>query len=324
VSRSSAAALLAACAALGCATPLAAQEPYRQSREDAWWTGPILAAGAATLPKGHWLVEPYVFNIKSRGRYDDDGNRRSGASRHHYGSLTYVLYGLVDGFTVGMIPRFGYNDVSTGPDSSGIGLSDFTVQGTLRLSTFREGARVPTSSLVLEQVLPTGKYDRLGSRPSDGLGSGAYTTKLSLNSQYFLWMPNGRILRTRLNLTQTFSDTVSIEGVSVYGTGEGFRGHAKPGRSFIVDSAWEYSLTRNWVLALDVLYQHDTTTRLRGLEGVTSVSADSGSSEVLQLAPAVEYNWSPRMGVIVGTIFTAAGHNASAAVIPVAAVNMVF
>jgi hypothetical protein len=77
---------------------------YRQSREDAWWTGPILAAGASTLPKGHTLVEPYMFNVMSRGRYDDDGTRRSGPRRHSYGSLTYLLYGLVDDFTVGVIP----------------------------------------------------------------------------------------------------------------------------------------------------------------------------------------------------------------------------
>ena len=31
----------------------------RQSLEDALrWTGPILTAGAATLPRGHFLIEP--------------------------------------------------------------------------------------------------------------------------------------------------------------------------------------------------------------------------------------------------------------------------
>ena len=47
-------------------------------------------------------------------------------------------------------------------------------------------------------------------------------------------------------------DTVSVQDVSVYGTGPGFRGHARPGRVFLVDSAWEYSMTREWVLALDI------------------------------------------------------------------------
>jgi hypothetical protein len=303
----------------------AAADAPRQSRDDAWWTGPILAAGASTLPKGHWLVEPYVFDVISQGRYDDDGHRRAGSERHSFGSLTYVLYGLADGVTVGVIPRFAYNDVSTGPDSSGIGVGDFTIQGAYRLSQFREGARVPTASVVLQQSLPTGKYHRLGDQPGDGIGSGAYTTTLSLYTQYFFWMPNGRILRTRLNFSYAVSDTVSVEDVSVYGTSDGFRGHARPGRSFAVGSAFEYSATRSWVLALDLVYQHDTSTRLRGLDGSgLPVRTDFGFSESITLAPAVEYNWSSRMGVIVGALFTAAGRNTGATVVPVAAVNMVF
>ena len=29
-----------------------------QSLDDAWWTGPMLAPSAATLPRGHFLIEP--------------------------------------------------------------------------------------------------------------------------------------------------------------------------------------------------------------------------------------------------------------------------
>ncbi len=93
-------------------------EVVRQSRDDAWWTGPILAAGASTLPQGHTLIEPYVFNVRSRGRYDDNGTRQPSPRRDSYGSLTYMLYGVADGFTAGVIPRFGYNDLRNGPDSS--------------------------------------------------------------------------------------------------------------------------------------------------------------------------------------------------------------
>src|SRR5689334_529779 len=98
------------------------EKPYRQSREDAWWTGPILAAGASTLPKGRVLIEPYVFDSISQGRYDENGRRQDTPRRQSHGSLTYILYGLVDDVTVGVIPRFGYNDLSQGEDSSGLGL----------------------------------------------------------------------------------------------------------------------------------------------------------------------------------------------------------
>ena len=319
--------------ATGCNPALAEDvsgaQPYRQSRDDAWWTGPILAAGASTLPKGHALVEPYVYNIRSRGRYDADGRRHTSAPAQTYGSLTYLLYGLVDDITVGVIPRFAYNDVSSSPDSSGARLGDFTLQGAYRLSTFREGSFVPTMSFVVQETLPTGKYDRLGERPSDGVGNGAYTTTLALYSQYFFWMPNGRILRTRLNFSYALPDTVSVRDTSVYGTSEGFRGQARPGRAFVAGAAWEYSVTRNWVLALDAVYENDTSTRVTGTTllpgGVQApLSRSSGSSDSITLAPAIEYNWNSRMGVIAGALFTASGRNTGATFAPVVAVNMVF
>jgi hypothetical protein len=304
----------------------------RQSLDDAWWTGPIVAAGAATLPQGHALIEPYVYDVITRGRYDSDGSYRGTDTVHSFGSLTYMLYGVTDGFTAGVIPTFGFNDVSNGADSSGIGVGDVTLQGQWRLSQFREGGRVPTSSLMLQQTLPTGKYDRLGTTPSDGLGAGAYTTSLAVHSQYYFWMPNGRILRTRLNVAYAMSDSVDVADTSVYGTSEGFRGHAEPGDTFSIYSAWEYSVTRNWVLALDVFYQHDASTRIRGTNPVAGngaperepFAAESGSAWRLGLAPAIEYNFTSRVGVIVGARWFAAGRNTGASVTPVAAINMVY
>ncbi|HEY7641752.1 MAG TPA: hypothetical protein VH814_18620 [Steroidobacteraceae bacterium] len=296
----------------------------RQSLDDAWWTGPIVAAGAATLPRGHALIEPYVYDVVTRGRYDSNGNYRSTDTVHSFGSLTYMLYGVTDGFTAGVIPTFGFNDVSNGADSSGVGVGDVTLQAQWRLSQFHEGRRAPTSSLVLQQTLPTGKYDRLGTRPSDGLGAGAYTTSLAVHNQYYFWMPNGRILRTRLNIAYAMSDSVDVVDTSVYGTSQGFRGHADPGDTFSLYSAWEYSVTRNWVLALDVFYQHDASTRIRGQQDGAPFEAESGSAWRFGVAPALEYNWTSRVGVIFGARWFAAGRNTGASVTPVAAINMVY
>ena len=53
-----------------------------QSREDAWWTGPMLAPSAATLPSGHMLIEPYLFDVMSDGRFDANGTRQSAPGEH--------------------------------------------------------------------------------------------------------------------------------------------------------------------------------------------------------------------------------------------------
>jgi hypothetical protein len=270
------------------------------------------------------LIEPYVYDVITRGRYDSEGNYRDTDTVHSYGSLTYMLYGVTDSFTAGVIPTFGFNNIESGPDSSGVGVGDVTLQAQWRLSQFHEGRHVPTASLVLQQTLPTGKYDQLGTRPSDGLGAGAYTTSLAVHSQYYLWMPNGRVLRTRLNVAYAFSDSVDVTDTSVYGTPQGFRGHADPGDTVSLYSAWEYSLTRNWVLALDAFYQHDSTTRVRGEAQGTAFSADSGSAWRFGLAPALEYNFTSNIGVIVGARWFAAGRNTGASITPVAAINMFY
>ena len=301
----------------------------RQSLDDAWWTGPLLAAGAAALPKGHVLFEPYFFDVDTYARFDSSGNRRDIGDRHYLGSQSYLLYGLVDDFTVGLIPRFGFNHVHPGRDSAGVRVGDLTLQAQYQLTRFQPGSWVPTTSIVLQETLPLGKYDRLGDRPSNGIGGGAYATTVELHSQTYVWMPNGRILRSRLNLSYTKSNSANLEDVSVYGTPDGFRGDAEPGDSYNVTAAWEYSVTQQWVFALDVFYQHDDNTRVRGnvtddLGARTPFLADSGSGHQIGTAPAVEYNWSPRAGVIAGFRWIFAGANASASFTPVVAINLVY
>jgi hypothetical protein len=307
------------------------QSTVRQSRDDAWWTGPLLAASPVTLPAGHFLIEPYIFDQIPQGHYDNGGTRRSAPHANDFGSQSYVLYGLVDRLSVGFIPRFAFNDPGEGRSSSRVGVGDLTLQATYGLTRFQEGTWIPSTAFVLQETLPVGKYDRLGDRPADGFGGGVYSTTLAAYSQYFFWMPNGRILRTRLDLSYTLSGSASVHDVSVYGTAQGFSGRARPGNSIVADAAWEYSMTRNWVLALDVEYAHNSNTHVWGVDLQGSgaglppvpIELDSGPSRTWSLAPAVEYNFNSRVGIIAGAKLTVAGRNATDLIIPVAAVNIV-
>ena len=285
----------------------------REPFSEAWWTGPLLANSAATLPHGHFLIEPYVYDVIS-------------SNTNALGSRAYVEYGLIDKLTVGLIPIIGYNVVTDGPNSSGIRFGDFTPIAQYRLRKFREGSWLPMMAVQVQQTFPTGKYDQLGDRPSDGLGSGVYSTLVGVNNQTYFWMPNGRILRMRFNVAETFSTKANIQDVSVYGTTTGFRGYAYPGAAFSIDAAWEYSLTQRWVLALDVIYNQRGNTPVTGYNiqaPDTSIRLNSGSSAGAGCAPAIEYNWNSRWGVIFGTRVIAPGRNTTSSVAPVAAINIV-
>jgi len=287
---------------------------YRQSRDDAWWTGPMLANSADTLPRGHVLIEPYLYDVASKG-----------ADR--FGSRAYVLYGLTDRLTVGLIPIIGYNRISGAPDSSRVGFADQILQAQFRLTRFQEGSRLPTISLLLQESVPTGRYDRL-QRASDGMGQGAWATTLGVNAQSYFWMPNGRILRVRLNLARTFASHADVDGASVFGTGSDFQGRASLGAGYSIDTAFEYSLTRRWVLALDLFHSHNDATHLVGHDDTPGlprmpVRTRIGASDAFGYAPAVEYNFSPTLGVLLGVRVITGGHNTQRSVTPAIAVNYV-
>jgi hypothetical protein len=298
-----------------------ATQSAHQSMDDAWWTGPLLAASASTLPQGHFLVEPYLYDVITYGTYDTQGRRVSTPHENDFGSQSYVLYGLTNQVSIGLIPRFGFEKASEGPSSTAVQVGDLSFQAQYRLTQFQEGHWIPTTSVVLAETFPTGKYDRLDDHPADGFGAGAYTTTVSLYSQEYFWLCTGRILRTRFDLSYASSNKVALDGVSVYGTAAGFTGRASPGDSFTGDSSWEYSVTRNWVLALDVVYQHNANTTVVGNDAIRE---NSGTSRSLGFAPAIEYNWSPKFGVIAGARLIPIGNNTGVSITPVAAINMVF
>ena len=98
-----------------------------------------------------------------------------------------------------------------------------------------------------------------------------------------------------------------------------------------MDLAGEYSLTRSWVLAMDLVYQHGDSTRIAGMQpqlpgsGVlVNFEQASGASASLGFAPAIEYSWSGNAGVIGGVRIIPSGRNVTTSITPAVAINLVF
>jgi hypothetical protein len=305
--------LRAVVAALACTMPIAAHaeespqtesaevERWRAAMQSARWTGPLLASNAETLPKGHFYTEPYLFDVISGGE-------------HHPGSSGFYQYGLFDSLTVGVQPNFAFG---TDRANRGASLGDFKLLSQLRLTHFTPEHRVPTVAIVLNAVLPTGKHDRLG--PSkNGQGAGSFAPEVGVNVQHYFMLKGDRLLRARINVLQSVPLRTDVVGRSVYGTPPGFRGRARPGSKTTLIGAVEYSLTREWVLAFDVEADFWGKTRVVGREvgGGPLVRQTFPRSWNLGFAPAVEYNWSDRSGVIFGVWIVPKGHNTAVSVTP--------
>lgn len=302
-------------AATGAATEtVVPADGYHQSRDDAWWTGPMMANSAAALPQGHYLIEPYLYDVRS-------------SHADSFGSLTYMEYGITDRLMAGIIPTFGYTRTTTGPDSARVGSGDLNLLAQYSLTQFQDDSATPAMALMVQETLPTGRYDQLGHRPANARGEGAFTTTVQLNTQTYFWMPNGRILRMRFNIGRSFSRWTRVDNVSVYGTPAGFRGYARPGDSFAVNAAWEYSVTQHWVLAFDAAYRHTLGARVNGAVSAagtfTPLIYRARSSASFGFAPAIEYNWRSNLGVLVGVRIFTGGHNNPTTVTPAIALNYV-
>ncbi len=288
----------------------------------------MLTPGASTLPQGRALISTYVYDVIEQDRYDASGTRHPTAGEHDLGSLAYLIYGLTDRVTVVLLPRIGFNEPVGAHNSSALGVGDLGAEVQYGVTSFHQGSWVPATSVVLAETFPTGRYDRL-ERPSEGFGTGAFTTAVSWYSQDYFWLPNGRILRVRFDLTYAISSSTAVHDASVYGTARGFRGQAYPGDGATADAAVEYSLNRSWVLATDLVYQYNGNTSVTGSDLRTfgtpgSVDLQSGASEYFAVAPAIEFSWSARAGVIVGVRLFVTGRNVTASVTPVAAINLLY
>ena len=280
-------------------------ERYRAAMKDARWTGPLLASNAEALPQGHVYTEPYFFDGISGGN-------------HSPGTSGFYQYGLTDNWTVGFQPFFSWG---TQPNNRDIAMGDTKLLSQVRLNHFTPERRSPSVAVVTNLVLPTGKFDRLGALKS-GHGSGAFAPEFGINVQQYFLLDNGRLLRGRINVLHQFPIKTDVRDRSVYGTSQGFRGHARPGAKSTLILGAEYSLTKEWVLAFDIEADAWGRTRVRGHDAFGApVSGTSLKSWNVGFAPAVEYNWSDRAGAIVGVWIVPKGHNAASSVTPAIAIQ---
>jgi hypothetical protein len=276
-------------------------EQLGAAMKSARWTGPMLASNAETLPQGHFYTEPYFFDVISGGE-------------HNPGSSGFYQYGALDELTVGVQPNFA---AGTDRRNRGMALGDFKLLSQLRLTHFTPEHRVPTIAVVANLTLPIGKHDHLGAL-KHGHGSGSFAPEVGVNVQHYFLLKNGRLLRGRINVLKSFPQHTDVAGRSVYGTDPTFRGHARPGSRTTLIGAVEYSVTREWVVALDIIYEATGRTRVRGRDAGTGQLVDQTfpSTWYAGFAPAVEYNWSDRSGILFGVWINPKGHNTQSSVTP--------
>jgi hypothetical protein len=290
----------------------------KNEEESPWFTGSLLSLATSPVEFGEVLVIPKVWNFIRYGLYNKESQMQRQQTIYSINPVISLLTGLAEhidvGFTAQMFQNYYNQKIYTG-------FGDCSVQMKCRLVT--ETDELPAITVGIGELLPTGSYHNLNPdfETTDGVGLGSYITIMGIRFEKKFHVNDKNWLRFRYDIRYEISSSVNIKGTSVYNTGLRAKGTAYPGQVFRSDCSCEYHLTKNWVLACDLFYTHANKTNFKGYGGFRNneeiKNPGKPSSDLITLAPAIEYNLSKTVGFIAGGWFSVWGRNASAFYSPV-------
>ncbi len=292
-----------------------------------WFTGPLIASSGHTMTAGMIDWEPYLFVTSDFGFYDNARRVQSVPDTITVNPLLSLTMGLNSFMDVQLTLQMLYNHKS-GRNAFRVG--DSTINLGFQLLEDRLGTIIPDLRFTLNCTFPSGQYQNLDTSKNgvDSSGSGSYAPGVSTNFQKLFRVGSQRFLRTRLSFTYTYQAPVDVRGFNTYGGGFLTKGKVYPGSVYTTVFAFEYTLTKNWVLAMDTQYLYGNKTRFSGNPGInpdrTVASVGKGSTDQWSLAPAIEYNFNGNLGIITGVWFSVSGHNAEEFISGVIAVNYAY
>lgn len=276
--------------------------------EAPWFTGPLLAPSAVTIPVGHWDIETYFSTLAITGRYNRDWRAVKTETFWSHVFQPDLQVGITSWLDASTFPTFSYNYTQ--------GVAEWVV-GDVPISfgvqLYKWGANITdwTGGLkfIAKETFPTGKYQNLNPKKwdTDLGGTGSWQTSVGLVWSNLFYLGGNRFISWRTFCQYTLPSSVHVKNFNLYGGGWGTRGTVYPAQNWIVDMAFELSLTQQWVFAIDLFGSWSSKTRFKGR---TLLPMTAPSKTQFSLAPAIEYNWNTHLGIILGPWFTIAGRNA--------------
>lgn len=278
-----------------------------------FYSGPLLAPSAYTVPKGKINVQPYFFWQRNWGIYDRTWHRVRTRSSLQFKFLSVFQLGVTDFLDLNSTIQAVLNRKE---DQHHFGYGDTSFLVGLQLLDGIRGKAMPACKLLAGVIFPTGKYDglleqRLG---IDATGAGSYGTTFSLNFQknfnYLIKDTSdpkaSHPFRIRWNFGYTISSNTHVKGISAYGGDKNTRGTVHVGNNLSSIFAWEYSFNRFWVFATDWQYTFSSKSTF---SGKTTEPVGTPESQNWSVAPAIEFNLNSNFAALAGAWFSLGGKN---------------
>jgi hypothetical protein len=284
------------------------------SEEFPWLTGTLLAPSAYVTPKGYINIEPMLFAAQSTAVYNQHWHAQKAPKLLVVNPLLVLQVGLTDEIDFQIIPQaFHYQK----QDASSTNFGDLPAGFDFQILSEEKGKWWPAIKFSIIEIFPTGKYQKLNPKKNftDATGAGSYTTVPSLVFSKLFRISKQLMLNAYLTFEYFIPSKVHVQGFNAYGGGFGTRGKVRPGTILTTILSGELSLTRNWVLALDIQHTNGNKASFSGKRGTntdgTIAKVGYRSYDQISLAPAIEYNFDSSFGIIAGAWFSVAGRNAN-------------
>jgi hypothetical protein len=276
-------------------------------QKDPWFTGPLLTPSAYTIPKGHYNIEPYLFVNNNFSFYNSDWRaKRLPATASTINLQIQFRMGLNSFMDFTLTPSFFYNYIE---DASSFRFGDLYTELSFQL-TAQGGTQNQngfSSKVYLGELFPLGAYQhlKLDKLRTDIAGGGSFVTTFGFVFSKRWNVYSYHFLQFQLNGNYSLFSQVPVHGLNFYGGDRKTSGTVFPGSSFPFLCSFEYNLTQNLGLALDIVNNIALKTKFKGK---TTIPVGIPHTKYnLSLAPAIEYNYSENVGLIAGVWFSAIG-----------------
>lgn len=271
-----------------------------------WYTGPLITPSPGMMPPGQANIQPYTIFGCNYANFNK--NRKSVSLPHNLYSLRQTA-GMATGLTKSVDLAWTPSAVVQWQNhQTGGGFQDFSA--TIGFLINPETLYIPGMKFTINETFPTGKYQHLSLNGLglNATGGGSYQTQFGFAISKVIWWIYDHPLNLRYFIGYTIQTAVHVKGFNNYGGDLLTDGTVKPGNSLTTDLGIELSLTQRWVLALDIAYVAQNKT---SFHGTTTAPVGGGYNDNLSLAPAIEYNWNPNLGIVFGSQFSVYGRNSA-------------
>lgn len=273
-----------------------------------WFTGPILTPTPITMPVGHPGLELAWLVGETYGHYNSHWNVEDSSSIWSTGPYVDFQIGFNSFFGAeyigALLTNFSHGSHSTH-------FTDSIFRFGFQISNDQNDSWVPDFRILLQETVPTGKYQKLRANMhgGDSTGQGSFQTGIHFAFQKVFHPFENHDFRLRWTFGYFVPAPFKVSGRNYLGGSERTKGKVYPGQFFIGYICGEYALSRRWALCIESSYQFGHQGKFSRKRG-PRIEVPEFSQ--ITIAPEIQHTFSPDLGMIMGAWVTITGKNSVA------------